>query len=225
MPALPDARAPDVSLARRARQPDASCIRRSRASRPAARCASTRRRPRPESARPSASVPRSRRSASSTRTAVGPAAESATPAARIVPSAFSETCTAAAAVAKSPTLRSTFWYEPAVRSSGTGNSAASAISPSPTAVVKLSTRKSSIGTRRVPALPRTTTSARDASATAVQSPAGSLWHKLPTTVPIWRTTGSATTRDASWIRLQRRSPIHGARSMSLSRAIAPMAST
>ena len=82
-----------------------------------------------------------------------------------------------------------------------------------------------MGTRRVPALPRTTTVAREASATAVQSPAGSLWHRLPTTVPIWRTTGSATTRDASWMRLHRRSPIHGARSMSLSRAIAPTAST
>ena len=55
----------------------------------------------------------------------------------MVPSAFNDTCTAAAAVAKSPTLRSTFWYDPAVRSSGTGNSAPSAISPSPTAVAKL----------------------------------------------------------------------------------------
>ena len=108
---------------------------------------------------------------------------------------------------------------------GPGTRTPSAISPSPTAVVKLSTRNSSIGTRRVPALPRTTTAAREASATAVQSPAGSLWHRLPTTVPICRTTGSATTRDTSWMRLQRRSPIHGARSMSLSRAIAPIAST
>ena len=52
--------------------------------------------------------PTSSRSASSTRRAHGPAAESAMPAARIVPSAPSVTCTAAAAVAKSPTLRSTF---------------------------------------------------------------------------------------------------------------------
>ena len=106
------------------------------------------------------------------------------PAARTVPSAFSEICTAAAAVAKSPTFRSIFWYEPAVRSSGFGNRAATAISPSPTAVVKLSTRNSSIGTVRAPALPRTTTSAREASAAVVQSPDGSLWHRLPTTVPI-----------------------------------------
>ena len=49
--------------------------------------------------------------------------------------------------------------------------------------MKLSTRNSSIGTRRVPAAPRTTTSAREASATAGQSPDGSLWHRLPTTVP------------------------------------------
>ena len=80
-------------------------------------------------------------------------------------------------------------------------------------------------TVRVPALPRTTTSARAASAVAVQSPAGSLWQRLPTTVPICRTTGSATTRETSCRRLQRRSPIHDARSISLSRAIAPTAST
>ena len=54
-----------------------------------------------------------------------------------------------------------------------------------------------MGTRRVPLLPRITTVAREASATVVQSPDGSLWHKLPTTVPICRTTGSATTREAS----------------------------
>ena len=82
------------------------------------------------------------------------------------------------------------------------------------------------GPWRVPSLPRTTTSAREASATAVQSPAGSLWHRLPTTVPICRTTGSATTRDVSWIRLQRRSadPAAHARCRA-SRAIAPTAST
>ena len=47
MPAPPDARAPDANRARPARQPDASCIRRCRAGRPAARCAAMRRRPRP----------------------------------------------------------------------------------------------------------------------------------------------------------------------------------
>ena len=157
MPAPPDARAPDASRARRARRPDASCIRRvpRRSACGALRC---------DAASAAARISSADRLLAGQQLLGLVHAHGARPCrrqrhagARIVPSAFSDTCTAAAAVAKSPTLRSTFWYEPAVRSSGTGNSAPSAISPSPTAVVKLSTRKSSIGTRRVPALPRTTT--------------------------------------------------------------------
>ena len=149
--------------------------------------------------------PVSSASASATRTAHGPAADSAMP-------ACADRCRRRRATSARPRRR---WRSrrPCARPSDTsrpcdrrarGTARRRAISPSPTAVVKLSTRNSSIGTVRSPDAPRTTTSARAASATAGQSPDGSLWHRLPTTVPIWRTTGSATTRETSWMRLQRR---------------------
>ena len=143
--------------------------------------------------------PASRRSASSTRTAQAPAADSATPAVRIVPSAFSDDLhrrrgggevadlaldllvRAGRAIVRHRELR-------AERHLAFANRRREAVDE------KIVDRDAARA-----ALAAHDDLAREASATAVQSPAGSLWHRLPTTVPICRTTGSATTRDASWI--------------------------
>jgi len=99
------------------------------------------------------------------------------------------------AVAKSPTCVRSSDSNPQCVPKGP-ESDSSAISPSATAVVERVDQKSSIATTRVPR-PANTTCAREASAATAQSPAGSLWQRLPTTVPICRTTGSATTAETS----------------------------
>ena len=99
--------------------------------------------------------------------------------------------TAAATVAKSPTLRSSFRYVPPERAAGVGTRTSVRSSFGAIVVVKVSTRNSPIGTVRSPLELRSTTLAPIASITAPRSPAGSAWAREPPIVPRLRTRGSA----------------------------------
>ena len=94
------------------------------------------------------------------------------PARSIVPS-DSERWTAAATVAKSPTLRSIFRYVPPDDPAGCGTRTSVRISSGSSAVVNVSSRNSVIGSSRSPRPLRSTTDACNASITEPQSPAGS----------------------------------------------------
>ena len=102
---------------------------------------------------------------------------------------------ATAAVAKSPTFRSSFRYVPPVRGPGSGTRTSVITSSGSSVVVngpsdELVDARSSARRLR----PRATTSPRAASIAEPQSPCGSACASEPQTVPRFRTSGSATSR-------------------------------
>src|SRR5690606_24405412 len=136
----------------------------------------------------------------SVRTALigmGPTLVRPTPARVHVPSSASVPCAATAAVAKSPTFRSSLKYAPPLRGAGAGTRISFRISSGSSAVVNTPVKNSVTGITRSPDALRTTTSASSASIVAGWSFAGSPCARLPHTVARLRTSGSAITRAVS----------------------------
>src|SRR5512135_1245953 len=136
-------------------------------------------------------------SASTALMGVGPALVRPMPAFSMVPFAASVTCAAAPAVAKSPTLRSSFTYAPPLRAGGVGMRISVRISLAASAVVNSPLKNWSTGMVRSPLGPRATMLAPRASIVAGWSLAGSPWARLPPAVARLRTIGSAITRAVS----------------------------
>src|SRR5207253_10930071 len=130
-------------------------------------------------------------SAAAARAGTGPALVRARPTCAKLPVPSSVTCAAAAAVAKSPTLRSSFMYAPLDRFGGTGMRISVRISSAASAVANSPVKKRSIGIVRSPSGPCATTIARSASIVAGWSLAGSPCARFPPTVARLRTRGSA----------------------------------
>src|SRR5487761_2728963 len=142
-------------------------------------------------------APTSAFSAASSANGVGATAVSAMPAAAIVPPGARVTWTAAAAVAKSPALRSVFSYAPPEFGGGSGTRTSVRISVGSMAVTNVSTKNSRAGITRSRSRSRTTMEARLARSTAGQSDEGSAWATDPPRVPQLRTWGSPTPPAAS----------------------------
>src|SRR5579884_22793 len=134
-----------------------------------------------------------RRSASARRalSEVGPTAVSPMPGEATRPS-WKLRWTATPTVAKSPTFRSSLKYVPKTRGPGSGRCTSVTISSGCKIVVSGPTKNSDAGILRSPRRLRATMCPSSASTTAPQSPWGSAWHTLPTSVPRLRTSGSAT---------------------------------
>src|SRR5512143_1448762 len=153
-------------------------------------------------------------SASTALMGVGPALVSAMPALSMVPFAASVTCAAAPAVAKSPTLRSSFTYAPPLFAGGVGMRISVRISLAASAVVNSPLKNWSTGMVRSPFGPR-------ASIVAGWSLAGSPWARLPPAVARLRTIGSAITRAVS-SRIGYLVRMRSERSSAVSRVAAPI---
>src|SRR5487761_460390 len=119
--------------------------------------------------------------------------------ARITVSPDVSMATAVPPVAKSPPRRSSLRYPPDLTPFAAGTTASTAISSCSSAFSKGPVTKPASGMARLPFGPCAITAAPSASITEAQSPCGSAWHSDPTSVPRFRTSGSATSGAAAAI--------------------------
>src|SRR5436309_1077988 len=114
----------------------------------------------------SSRLPRSEVSACTALIGVSPTLVRAMPACSTAPSERIVSCAATAAVAKSPTLRSSLKYAPPLRAAGAGIRISTRSSPGASAVSNGPVKNEAIGSRRWPLGPLATTSAPSASMVA-----------------------------------------------------------